>query len=64
MKKIKEIIIGTNNNGKYKEICDLLPNEIKNILQKNLKFLVPKKLGKVLKKIHLLKLHIFQKKQV
>ena len=28
MKKIKEIIIGTNNNGKYKEICDLLPDEI------------------------------------
>ena len=51
MKKIREIIVGTNNNGKYKEICDLLPNEIKKYSPKNLKFLVPKKLGKVLQKI-------------
>ena len=29
MKKIKEIIVGTNNYGKYREICDLLPDEIK-----------------------------------
>ena len=29
MKKIKEILIGTNNNGKYKELCDLLPKKIK-----------------------------------
>jgi len=28
MNKIKEIIIGTNNDGKYKEICALLPKEI------------------------------------
>ena len=29
MSKIKEIIIGTNNKGKYREICHLLPNEVK-----------------------------------
>ena len=29
MKKIEEIIIGTNNEGKYKEICDLLPNKLR-----------------------------------
>ena len=29
MDKIKEILIGTNNEGKYREICDLLPNNIK-----------------------------------
>ena len=29
MKKITEIIIGTNNEGKYKEISALLPREIK-----------------------------------
>ena len=29
MNKIKEIIIGTNNEGKYREICDLLPNKVK-----------------------------------
>ena len=64
MSKIKEILIGTNNKGKYREICNLLPNELKNILQKNSIFQLLKKQGKVLKKIHLLKLHIFQKKQV
>ena len=30
MDKIKKILIGTNNAGKYSEICDLLPKEIKN----------------------------------
>ena len=32
MEKIKEIIIGTNNDGKYREICDLLPKKIKKRL--------------------------------
>ena len=48
MKKIKEIIVGTNNNGKYKEICDLLPNKIKKYSPKEFKISVRKKLGKVL----------------
>ena len=34
MKKIKEILIGSNNKGKFKEISDLLPNEIKKISPK------------------------------
>jgi len=29
MDKIKEIVVGTNNEGKYKEICELLPNQVK-----------------------------------
>ena len=29
MEKIKEIVIGTNNVGKYKEICALLPKNVK-----------------------------------
>ena len=29
MNKIKEILIGTNNIGKYREISDLLPKGIK-----------------------------------
>ena len=36
MDKIKEIIIGTNNQGKYKEICNLLPHKIKKYSPKNL----------------------------
>ena len=46
MKKIKEIIVGTNNNGKYKEICDLLPNEIKKYSPKEFKISSPKEIGK------------------
>ena len=38
MKKITKIIIGTNNDGKYKEICALLPGEIKKHSPKSLKF--------------------------
>ena len=36
MKKIREIIIGTNNKGKYKEICHLLPRKIKKFSPKEL----------------------------
>ena len=28
MEKITEILIGTNNIGKYREICELLPKKI------------------------------------
>ena len=29
MNKIKDILIGTNNSGKLREIRDLLPNKVK-----------------------------------
>ena len=29
MDKITEILIGTNNVGKYTEICDLLPKTVR-----------------------------------
>ena len=34
MKKIEKIIIGTHNQGKFREIADLLPNSIKKISPK------------------------------
>ena len=46
MKKITEIIIGTNNQGKYKEICDLLPDKIKKYSPKELHIPSPEELGK------------------
>jgi len=46
MKKIGEVIIGTNNDGKYREICDLLPNEIKKYSPKEFKISSPKEIGK------------------
>ena len=39
MNKIKEILIGTNNAGKYKEICTLLPKEIIKFSPKDFKIL-------------------------
>ena len=31
MKKINAIVVGTHNKGKFREICDLLPKNVKNI---------------------------------
>ena len=46
MKKITEIIIGTNNQGKYKEICDLMPDKIEKHSPKELNIPSPEELGK------------------
>ena len=46
MSKIKEIIIGTNNAGKSREICDLLPKKVKKKFPKEFNFLSPKETGK------------------
>ena len=46
MKKIKEIIIGTNNDGKYREICDLLPKKIIKYSPKELEIPSPIENGK------------------
>ena len=62
MNKIKEVIIGTNNQGKYKEICDLLPNKIKKYSPKEFNILTPKETGKSFKKNSLIKASYFSKK--
>ena len=31
MQKIKKILIGTHNKGKFREICDLLPKKVEKI---------------------------------
>ena len=46
MNKIKEIIIGTNNEGKYKEICDLLPKNVKKYSPKEFEYFKSKETGK------------------
>ena len=45
MKKISELIIGTNNKGKYKEIRDLLPKYIKTHSTYEFKLKSPKEDG-------------------
>ena len=62
MNKIKEITIGTNNQGKYKEICDLLAVNIKKYSPKELNILSPEETGKNFKENSFLKASYFSKK--
>ena len=62
MEKIREIIIGTNNDGKYREICDLLPKKIKKYSPKTYKILTPKETGKSFEENSILKASYFAKK--
>ena len=61
MDKIKEIIIGTNNQGKYKEICDLIPDKIKKYSPKKLDILSPEETGKSFKENSFIKASYFSK---
>ena len=62
MDKIEEIIIGTNNQGKYKEICDLIPVKIKKYSPKELDILSPEETGKSFKENSFIKASYFSKK--
>jgi len=62
MSKIKEILIGTNNIGKYKEICDLLPKEIKKLSPKDFEISTPEETGKSYEENSLIKASYFSKK--
>ena len=62
MEKIREIIIGTNNDGKYREICDLLPKKIKKYSPKTYKISTPKETGKSFEENSILKASYFAKK--
>ena len=62
MNKIKEILVGTNNIGKYREMCDLLPKEIKKYSPKDFKILTPEENGKSFEENSKLKASYFSKK--
>ena len=62
MDKIEKIIIGTNNQGKYKEICDLIPDKIKKYSPKELDILSPEETGKSFKENSFIKASYFSKK--
>ena len=62
MKKIKKILIGTNNNGKYKEICDLLPNDVKKHSPKEFNIESPEESGSNFQENSLIKASYFSKK--
>ena len=62
MNKIKEILIGTNNEGKYREIRDLLPSNIKKYSPKEFGILSPEEIGKSFEKNSFIKASYFSKK--
>ena len=62
MEKIKEIIIGTNNEGKYKEISDLLPKKIKKHSPKEFNIFTPEETGESFEKNSFIKASYFSKK--
>jgi len=62
MKKITEIIIGTNNEGKYKEICALLPKDIKKHSPKEFDISEPEENGTSFEENSLIKASYFSKK--
>ena len=61
-KKIKKIIIGTNNKGKLKEIRNLLPKKIKALSISSFKLKSPVEDGKTFKENSLIKSRYFSKK--
>jgi XTP/dITP diphosphohydrolase len=61
-KKIKELIIGTNNKGKLKEIRDLLPKSIKTYSTKDFKIKSPKENGRTFLQNSFIKAKYFSKK--
>jgi XTP/dITP diphosphohydrolase len=62
MKKILKLLIGTNNNGKYKEIKDLLPKYIKTYSTKEFKLKSPKEDGLTFEENSIIKSKYFSKK--
>ena len=61
-KKIKKLLIGTNNRGKLKEIKDLLPKHIKTLSTSEFKLKSPNENGKTFEKNSLIKSKYFSKK--
>jgi len=62
MKKIEEILIGTNNIGKYREFCNLLPKKIKKYSPTEFNISSPKEVGKSFEENSLIKASYFSKK--
>ena len=61
-KKIVEILIGSNNQGKLKEIKDLLPNNIKIFSPMDFNLKSPRENGKTFIENSLIKAKYFSKK--
>jgi XTP/dITP diphosphohydrolase len=62
MKKISKLLIGTNNEGKLKEIRDLLPKYIKTYSTSEFKLKSPKEDGLTFSENSIIKSKHFSKK--
>ena len=62
IKKIKKILVGTNNIGKLKEIRDLLPNNLDIYTPLDFKIKSPPENGKTFEENSLIKARYFSKK--
>ena len=62
LKKIKRLVIGTNNKGKLKEIRNLLPKSIETLSTSYLKIKSPRENGKNFQQNSLIKSKYFSKK--
>ena len=62
MKKISKLLIGTNNRGKYKEITDLLPKNIKTYSTSEFKLKSPREDGLTFTENSIIKSKHFSKK--
>jgi len=61
-KKITKLLVGTNNNGKLREIRDLLPKKLEIYSPSDLKIKSPIENGKTFKENSLIKAKFFSKK--
>ncbi len=61
MQKNNRLLIGTHNEGKFREISNLISKKIKKISPKNLNLKAPKETGKTFKKNSELKANYFYK---
>ncbi len=61
MKKINKILIGTHNEGKFKELCYLLPKKLNKISPLSLGIKSPKETGKTFLANSKLKVNYFSK---
>jgi len=62
MKKINNLLIGTNNRGKFKEIKELLPQNVKIFSTLNFNIKSPKENGNTFEENSLIKSKFFSKK--
>ena len=61
-KKIIELLIGSNNQGKLKEIKDLMPKKLKIYSPKEFKLGSPKETGRSFKENSIIKAKYYSKK--